>query len=466
MSTKNLKKCRLKWLKSVDWILTLKNKCDIFDTEGGKMKFDEKKYKERLIEKKLEDYLSVFGAVSVEGPKWCGKTWTSLKHSKSAVYMDNDDVRELAKLDVNSVFKSELEKKPQLIDEWHLVPTIWDAVRRECDNTTERGNFILTGSTTLPEKTMKEKVHHSGAGRIGRINMYTMSLYESGDSSGEASLTKMLNNTQETLNTGNVEVLQLAKLIVRGGWPANLEVSEDKLGIIPRSYIDSILNIDMNEGEDKKRDKNKMKMLLKSLSRNESSIVGNKTIIKDIEEYENEAELLSSRDTVIDYLDVLDRLHLLEDQEAYGENYRSPARVGKSPKRHLVDPSLSCACLGLTPEKLLTDLKTFGFMFEALVERDLRIYMDYLDGHLYHFRDNVSGLEVDSILEFPDGEYAAVEIKLGYNQVEEAKKSLLNFCSNMVKKPAFMCVIVGKCPAIVKDKETGIYIVPITALKP
>lgn len=430
------------------------------------MTIDAGKYKKRLIEKKLEDYLSVFGAVSIEGPKWCGKTWTSLMHSKSEVYMDDDDIREIAKIDVKSIFNKDLEKKPQLIDEWNLVPSIWDAVRRECDKTTKKGNFIITGSTTLPSKIMREKVHHSGAGRIGRLNMYTMSLYESGDSSGEVSLTKMLNNQQETINTGDIEILQLARLIIRGGWPANINVNDNKIGLIPKSYIDSILNIDMNEGGVKRRNKNKMKMLLKSLARNEASIVGNKTIIKDIEEYENSTELLSSRDTIIDYIDVLDRLHLIENQEAYGENYRSPKRVGKSPKRHLTDPSLSCACLGLTPEKLLKDLKTFGFMFEALVERDLRIYMEYLDGHLYHFRDNVTGLEVDSILEFSDGEYAAVEVKLGYNQVEEAKKNLLSFYGNMIKKPAFMCIIVGKCPAVIKDNETGIYIVPITALKP
>ena len=428
------------------------------------MIINEKEYKKRLIEKKLEEYLSVFGAVSIEGPKWCGKTWTSIRHSKSQVYMDDNDVREMAKLDVKSIFNKDLKKKPQLIDEWNLVPTIWDAVRRECDKTTEKGNFIITGSTTLPNKIIKEKVHHSGAGRIGRLNMYTMSLYESGDSSGKASLTKMLNNTQETVNTGNIEILQLSKLLVRGGWPANINVSDNKIGIIPKSYIDSVLNMDINE--EKRRDKNKMKMLLRSLARNESSIVGNKTIIRDIEEYENGKELLSSRDTIIDYLDVLDRLHLIENQEAYGQNYRSPNRVGKSPKRHLTDPSLSCACLGLTQEKLLKDLNTFGLMFEALVERDLRIYMDYLDGHLYHFRDNVTGLEVDSILEFADGEYGAVEIKLGYNQIEEAKKSLLKFHENMIKKPSFMCIIVGKCPAVIKDSETGIYIVPITALKP
>lgn len=430
------------------------------------MAIDEKAYKKRLIEKKLEDYLSVFGAVSIEGPKWCGKTWTSLKHSKSEIFMDDYDVKEMAKIDVKSIFNNDLEKRPQLIDEWNLVPTIWDAVRRECDKTTQKGNFIITGSTTLPDKIMKETVHHSGAGRIGRLKMHTMSLYESGDSSGEASLSKMLNNTQETVNTGNIEILQLAKLIIRGGWPANIDVSDDKIGIIPKSYIDSILNIDMNDEIEKRRDKNKMRMLLKSLARNEASIVGNKTIIRDIEEYENSTELLSSRDTVIDYLDVLDRLHLIENQEAYGENYRSPNRVGKSPKRHFTDPSLACACLGLTPEKLLKDLNTFGFMFEALVERDLRIYMDYLDGHLYHFRDNVTGLEVDSILEFSDGEYAAVEIKLGYNQVEDAKKNLLSFYNNMIKKPSFMCIIVGKCPAVIRDNETGIYIVPITALRP
>ena len=174
------------------------------------MAIDAKKYKKRLIEKKLEDYLSVFGAVSIEGPKWCGKTWTSLMHSKSEVYMDDDDIREIAKIDVKSIFNKDVEKKPQLIDEWNLVPSIWDAVRRECDKTTKKGNFIITGSTTLPSKIMREKVHHSGAGRIGRLNMYTMSLYESGDSSGEASFTKMLNNQQETINTGDIEILQLS----------------------------------------------------------------------------------------------------------------------------------------------------------------------------------------------------------------------------------------------------------------
>ena len=429
------------------------------------MSINEKEYKKRLIDKKVEDYLTVFGAISIEGPKWCGKTWTSLRHSKSEIFMDDYDIRELARLDVKLILNKDSSKKPQLIDEWHLVPSIWDAIRRACDKTLEKGNFILTGSTTLNDEVTKENIHHSGVGRIGRLKMYTMSLYESGDSIGVASLRNMLNNTQENIYIGDIEIEQIAKLIIRGGWPANINTKEDKIGLIPKSYIDSIINIDMNE-QGKRRNKHKMNMLLRSLARNESEIIGNKRIIKDIEEYENEKELLSSRDTVIEYLNILDRLHLIENQDAYGLNYRSPERVGKSPKRHLTDPSLSCACLGLTKEKLIKDLNTFGFMFESLVERDLRIYMDYLDGHLYHFRDNISGLEVDAILEFSSGEYAAVEIKLGYNEVDKAKKNLLTFYNNMIKKPSFMCIIVGKGSAVIKDLETGIYILPITALKP
>ena len=209
-------------------------------------------------------------------------------------------------------------------------------------------------------------------------------------------------------------------MIVRGGWPRNLNVDLDKIQIIPKSYIESILNKDIDDG--KKRDKNKMNMLLKSLARNESTIASIETLINDIEEQNSNEEILQSRITVNDYLDVLNRLHLIENQEAYSNNYRSRSRVGKSVKRHFTDPSIACAVLNLTSEKLIKDLKTFGLMFESLVERDLRIYAEYLGGKLYHFRDNISGLEVDSIIEFADGEYCAIEVKLGFNEVEAAKK--------------------------------------------
>ena len=425
------------------------------------MSLRKKEYIDRLVDKKVEDYLSIFGAVSIEGPKWCGKTWTSLNHANSVILLDDDETRQKADLSLDLVLNNE---RPELIDEWNLMPKIWDAIRRKCDETTQKGNYILTCSTKLTDEEQKKKIHHSGAGRIGKINMYTMSLYESGDSTGKASLQEMRDGTLKNQINEKVKLEKLANLIIRGGWPSNINVPEDKIGIIPKSYIDAILDKDMND--DKNRDKNKMRMLLKSLARNESTVVSNKTLMKDIEEFQDEKERIESRATIDDYLNVLNRLHITENQNAYSENYRSPDRVGKSPKRHFTDTSLACACLDLTKDKLINDLKTFGFMFEAMVERDLRIYMDYLDGKIFHFRDNVTGLEVDTILEFSDGEYAAVEIKLGFNQVEEAKKSLLNFYNNMVKKPKFMCVVVGFTDVIAKDPETGIYIVPITALKP
>ena len=278
------------------------------------------------------------------------------------------------------------------------------------------------------------------------------------------SINDMLNNVNiEKLNE-KITLEKLAILIIRGGWPSNINTEENKIGIIPRSYIEAILDKDIND--DKKRDKNKMEMLLKSLARNETTIANKNTILKDIEEFANEKEIIESRTTIDDYLDVLNRLNIIENQDAYNENYRSPERVGKTAKRHFVDPSLACACLDLTKNKLMEDLRTFGFMFEAMCERDLRIYIEYLGGKIYHFRDNITGLEVDSILEFEDGEYAAIEIKLGLHQVNEAKQNLLNFYDNMKKKPKFMCVIVGFTDIIAKDPETGIYIVPITALRP
>ena len=413
------------------------------------------KYIDRLVDKKIKDYLSIFGAVSIEGPKWCGKTWSSLNQANSVILLDDDETRQKADLSLELVLNNE---RPELIDEWNLLPKIWDAVRRKCDETTEKGIYILTCSTKLTDEEQKKKIHHSGAGRIGKINMYTMSLYESGDSTGKVSIEDIKNGKMKNQINEKVTLEKLADLIIRGGWPSNLNIAGDKIGIIPKSYIDAILDKDMND--DKNRDKSKMLMLLKSLARNESTVVSNSTLLKDINEFQSENERIEN------YLNVLNRLHITDNQDAYSENYRSPNRIGKSAKRHFTDPSLACACLGLTREKLMNDLRTFGFMFEALVERDLKIYMDYLGGKIFHFRDNVTGMEVDTILEFKDGEYAAIEIKLGFNQVEEAKKSLLNFYKNMTKKPKFMCIIVGYADVIAKDPETGIYIVPITALKP
>jgi len=420
-------------------------------------------YKPRLIDSRIARYLKIFGAVLVEGPKWCGKTWTSLNHANSVSLVTEKSVRENAMVDPKYIFKKD---RPQLIDEWQIVPEIWDAVRNECDKDHEKGKFILTGSTSLKKTDDEKKIYHTGTGRIAPLLMHPMSLFESGNSSGEASLLDMLSGNIHEGFVRNVELDELAKLIIRGGWPENIEMRDEDIGVIPESYIESVVNKDMHERQTKKRSSIKMRMLLRSLSRNESSIAGDKTLVKDIEEFENEKEMIERRATVADYEGVLDSLFLIANQEAYSLQYRSSSRVGKTAKRHLVDPSLSCASLHLTVDKLLKDHETFGLMFEALVERDLRIYADYLEGHLYHFRDNTSGDVVDAIIEFKDGNYAAFEIKLSDNSIKDAINSLTVFNKNVKKKPTFMCVIVGHLNTVMRDPQTGIFIVPITSLKP
>ena len=420
-------------------------------------------YRHRLIDERIDQYLRIFGAVSIEGPKWCGKTWTSLNHANSVTYLTDKSARNMAEVDPKYIFA---EERPQLIDEWQVVPDVWDAVRHECDSDHEKGKFILTGSTSLEKKKGENRVFHTGTGRIATLRMQTMSLFESGDSTGEASLTSLLKGEIKEGYLRKVELDEIARLIVRGGWPENLDMPEADIGIIPEKYIEAIIAKDMHERQSKKRNPQKMLILIRAIARNESTVAGDKTLVRDIEDYETGDELIESRATIADYEGVLESLYLIANQEAFSVNYRSSARVGKSAKRHLVDPSLSCASLRLTVKKLLDDHDTFGLMFEALAERDLRIYADYIDGHLYHFRDNISGDEVDAIVEFKDGNYAAFEIKLSDNSISDALASLKRFYKNVKKKPVYMCVIVGHLEAIMRDPESGIYIVPITSLKP
>ena len=369
----------------------------------------------------------------------------------------------MAEVDPKYIFTDE---RPQLIDEWQVVPEIWDAVRHECDIDHNKGKFILTGSTSLEKQEDEDKVFHTGTGRIDTVRMYPMSLYESGESTGEASLSEMLQGNIKEGYVRKVELEEITRLIIRGGWPENIDMGASDVGVIPKSYIESVVTKDMHERQTKKRSPVKMRMLLRALSRNESTVVGDKTLVRDIEDYENGDELIQSRETVSDYTSVLEGLYMIANQEAYSISYRSSKRVGKSAKRHLVDPSLCCACLNLNEKKLLNDHETLGLLFEGLVERDLRIYADYLNAHLYHFRDNASGDEVDAIVEFEDGDYAAFEIKLSDGSIKEAIDSLSKFYENVSKKPAYMCVIVGHLESVMRDPKTGIYIVPITSLRP
>lgn len=408
------------------------------------------KYIPRLVDEKIDKYLKVFDGVSIEGPKWCGKTWLSINKTSTHVVADAKG---------NLVMVGDY---PILIDEWNLFPKLWEKVRKKSKETSEKGKYIITCSTKSTNEEKKYLTISSGAGRIGKIKMNTMSLYEMGASSGTISLKDLQINKFVNQNVDKVSIQTLAEYIVRGGFPSNINIKLENIDIIPKSYVDSILDKDIHD--DKVRNKNKMLCLLKSLARNESSLVSNTTLLRDIEAYDD--DIIESRITISDYINVLDRLNLLNNQNTFSENYRSSNKVGKQIKRHLIDTSLSCAILNLTPEKLLKDLNTFDLLFESLVAHDLNIYIDYLDGKLFHFRDNVTGLEVDYILEFNNGDYALVEVKLGIDNISAAKENLLAYYNNATIKPKFMCIIVGNIDYCVQDEETGIYIFPITALKP
>ena len=418
-------------------------------------------YKERLIDNKITEYMNGFGAVCVEGPKWCGKTWTSLHHANSVCYIaspvNNFQNRTMAELSPDLVLEGE---SPRLIDEWQEVPAIWDAVRFEVDKSDTKGKFVLTGSSTPKRKG----ILHSGAGRIGRIRMRTMSLYETGDSSGKVSLSEIFKNPLKPTFTGEVKLEQLIYYVVRGGWPGNLNTEVCFAKNLPAEYLRAVIEDDMYNTDGVKRDSRKVRSLLHSLGRNESTIVSNSTLRKDMMAYD---EIGIDTDPISDYLDVFQRLFLLDDQPAYAANLRSSRRVLKSPKRHFCDVSLAVAALEASPEMLLNDLNTFGFLFEALCEHDLRIYAERIGGQLFHFRDQKDN-EIDAIVELSDGRWGAFEIKLGANQIDQAAKELLKMKEIMEKEgkaPSVLCVICGMSN-MAYTREDGVMVVPITALRP
>lgn len=419
-----------------------------------------KGYKDRIIDKKINEYMDGFGAVCIEGPKWCGKTWTSLNHAESVCYIaspeNNFQNRTMAQLSPDLVLKGNY---PRLIDEWQEVPPIWDAVRFEVDKSSEKGKILLTGSSTPKRKG----ILHSGAGRIGRIRMDTMSLYETGDSSGSISLKNIFNEELRPTITGEVSLEQLIYYVVRGGWPGNLNVDMDTAKNLPQEYLKAVIEDDMYSVDGVKRDSRKVRSLIHSLGRNEGTIVSNNTLKRDMMAYD---EVQIDTDTIADYLDVFQRLFLLNDQPAYAVNLRSSRRVLKSPKRHFSDVSLAVAALEATPQLLYNDLNTFGFLFESLCEHDLKIYAESNGGHLFHYRDEKNN-EIDAVVELPDGRWGAFEIKLGANQIDSAAEELLKMRKIMEKEgstPSVLCVICGMSN-MAYTREDGVKVVPITALK-
>lgn len=423
---------------------------------------DIEEYRPRLVDSTVERYLNIFGAICIEGPKWCGKTWTSSFHSKSEFLIgdpqNNFQNRALAELSVETVLEG---SNPRLIDEWQEVPSIWDAVRYEVDKQNKKGLFILTGSSTPKRKG----ILHSGAGRIGRLRMRTMSLYEAGFSSGSVSLSSIFNGSFNNAITGEVRLKDIASYIVRGGWPGNLNIPLEDISVLPKAYLDAIIHDDSQRLDGIRYDISKLELLLRSLARNESTTATKKKLLDDIKKHEGEK---IDEDTITTYLNVFSRLFLLDNQQPFSTNARSRIRVKQAEKRHFCDPSLACSLLKLTPEMLIGDLETFGFMFEALVERDLKIYADSIEASLFHYQDYDNN-EFDAVIELKDGRWCAIEIKLGANQIDKAALNLIKISESIRKKggiaPSFMIVICGLSNAAYRRPD-GVYVIPITALRP
>lgn len=422
----------------------------------------EKNYKKRIVDAMVEEYLAAAGAVCIEGCKWCGKTWTSEHHSKSAVYIGdpagNYSNRTLAQISPLSVLEGET---PRLIDEWQEVPPLWDAVRNVVDKRALKGQFILTGSAT----PNREGKMHSGAGRIAKLRMRPMSLFESCDSSGKISLQALCKGEFENELTGEVDLSELIYLVVRGGWPGNIGSAVNHASILAESYIQAVLDEDIERVETATRDRAKMTKLLRSLARNESTAVSNRTLQKDISDKDGSSLELN---TIASYLEVFEKLFLFDNIPPFSPNIRSSVRIKQQEKRHLADPSLACALLRANPNILLNDLNTLGFLFEALCERDLRIYAESFGGNLYHYQD-YSGKEIDAVIEMSDGSWSAVEIKLGAHQIDEAAHNLLSikkaFLADEKSVPPSSLIVVCGMTNAAYLRPDGVYVVPITALK-
>ena len=423
---------------------------------------DKQNYKPRIIDKQVEEYLQTFGAICIEGPKWCGKTWTSSYHANSKFFLadpsGNFQNRKLAEIDPNTVLEG---PAPRLIDEWQEYPPLWDAVRYKVDQSAQKGQFILTGSATPNHKG----ILHSGAGRIAKLRMRTMSLYESGDSSGQVSLEALCNGQLTPALTGEVDLKNLINLIIRGGWPGSLGLPLKQAALLPQQYLQAVIDDDVYRIDEVKRNTQKMRLLLMSLARNESTTATNALLKADIKE--KDAQDIDAN-TVTAYLDIFKRLFLTDNQPPFASNVRSSVRVRQAEKRHFADPSLACALLKLTPEALLNDLETLGFMFEALCKRDLRIYAESFGGTLYHYQD-YKNREIDAVIELPDGKWAAFEIKLGANQIDQAAANLKQIQREFEEDkkavpPSMLCVLCGLSNAAYQRPD-GVFVVPITALK-
>ena len=421
-----------------------------------------KEYYQRVSDKVLLEHLESKGAVLIEGAKWCGKT-TSAKHiAKSVIEMDRPDMTEqyqqMARINPSNLLEGEV---PHLIDEWQIATNIWNAVQYEVDRRGEFGQFILTGSSV---PAALDESMHTGTGRIVRMQMRPMSLFESKDSTGQVSLMDLFNK-KDISAVDNHSIDEIAFLICRGGWPAALNHGKKVALKQAFDYYDAVVNDDISRVDRVKRDSERTKRILKSYARNVATQASLETIRSDI--ISNDVETFD-KEALYGYLNALKRIFVIEDSPAWNPNLRSKTAIRTSDTRYFVDPSIAVAALGLGPTDLVNNLELMGLIFENLCVRDLRIYADALDGSVYHYRDK-TGLECDAVIHLRNGSYGLVEVKLGGDQsINEGAESLLKLTSKIdtekMKKPAFLMVLCGVAPFAYK-REDGVFVVPITCLK-
>ena len=420
------------------------------------------KYIPRVIDDVLKRKMKLYGAVVIEGCKWCGKSTTCMQFAKSNISFQNPDEYENNKLIADtkpSLFLN--HEKPLLIDEWQVFPTIWDSIRYDVDRTGNKGDYLLTGSASLLPSDKSPK--HSGTGRIARLLMRPMSLYESFESIGTVSLKDLFDGKTNVSGVSKLSLEDYAYILTRGGWPESIKVSRDLSFDYAKDYINSIANIDIKQIDEVDRNSLKIKSVLRSLGRHVSSTANLSTIREDIKNSRDDV----SEKTIADYINAFERMYIVDDVEAWNPKLRSKAAVRTSKKREFVDPSLAMASLGATDKDLLTDLNTFGFMFESLCIRDLKIYSQNLEGKVYYYHDN-NDLECDAVIHLDNGKWCAIEIKLGGNEAQElAAKNLLKIKSIVDEKkmgePAFLMILTATQYAFKRDD--GILVVPLGCLK-
>ena len=423
------------------------------------------KYLTRVGDELLKRKLRSSAAVLIEGPKWCGKTSTGAQLAKSIVYIQDPDKRNMYRQMADTQPSLLLEgATPRMLDEWQTIPVLWDAVRFAADKRQEMNQFILTGSSTPLDEDENSEIEHTGMGRIARLRMRPMSLWESKESTGQVSLQALFDGTQEMRLYENPHTLQdIAYLLCRGGWPGTIKLDKDAALDVAVNLVDELVNVDVNRVDGTEKNPDRVRAVLRSYARNISTMTSASTIMGDVR-----ANDISITDkTLTNYLTALRRLFIVEDAKAWQPSLRSRTGIRTSNKRHFVDASIATAVLELNPKSILEDFELFGFLFEDFCLRDIRVYTELLRGTVYHYHDN-SDLEADLIIRLHDGRWAAIEVKTGSKEIEDASKNLIKLANEVdtskIGAPSFLMVLTAGQFAY--RREDGVYVVPIGCLKP